>query len=447
MQSSVAIMKLTGWGRYPILQAEVYTPSTEEELAERVRAGQAIARGNGRAYGDPAISRSNTINMRRFNRMLAFDPASGMLETEAGVLLSEVIETFLPRGYFPLVTPGTSLITIGGAIAADVHGKNHHRDGSFRASVDWIDLMDGMGVIRRCSRSVHPELFDYTLGGMGLTGVVLRAAIRLRPVETGWIRQRLIPAANLAAAMDLFKQHRHVTYSVAWIDSLSSGRDRGRSLVMLGEHAGRHELTPSQRKAPFGGDPRRKLAVPLDAPSWALSRPAVRAFNAGYYWNGRRASGERLIDWDRFFYPLDAVLNWNRIYGRRGFAQFQCVLPLAEAEEGLSQVLATTSRAGAGSFLAVLKRFGQGEGAFSFPMEGYTLALDFPIRSDTLALMNELDNITLRHCGRFYLAKDSRMTQEVLHRSDPRAQAFARWREETGLKTSFASAQSERLGL
>lgn len=416
-------------------------------MAERVRAGRAIARGNGRAYGDAAISTDNTIDMRHFNRMLAFDANTGLLEAEAGVLLSDIIEAFLPRGFFPAVIPGTKFITLGGAIAADVHGKNHHKDGSFRASVEWVDVMDGSGTVQRCSRSSNYELFDHTLGGMGLTGIILRTAIRLRQAETGWIRQRVIPADNLAAAMAVFEEFHHVTYSVAWIDCLSAGRNRGRSLIMLGEHARLHELQEEQRYAPFDTKHRQKLSIPFDAPSWALNPLTLRSLNAGHYWKGRRGRADRLVDWDSYFFPLDSILNWNRLYGRRGFAQFQCVLPLHEAEDGLSELLAATSKAGAGSFLAVLKRFGKGEGAFSFPMEGYTLTLDFPIRQDTLRLMKELDEIVICHGGRFYLAKDSRMTKDVLHRSDPRAQAFAKWRADNHLTDSFASAQSLRLGL
>jgi decaprenylphospho-beta-D-ribofuranose 2-oxidase len=440
-------MKLAGWGRYPVVEAQIFAPSTVEELAARVQAGGAIARGNGRAYGDTAISRENTIDMRHFNRMIAFDAEKGVLETETGVLLGDVIDTFLPRGWFLFVTPGTKLITLGGAIAADVHGKNHHKDGSFRACVKWIDLMDGSGAVRRCSRRENAELFDYTLGGMGLTGVILRTAVHLRPVESAWIKQRLIPAPNLATAIDLFEQHQDVTYSVAWVDCVSGGRHLGRSLVMLGEHARLTDLTPRQRKAPFDAGQKMKLAVPFDAPSCVLNRLSIRAFNTVYYWNGARKTGDRLIDWDSYFYPLDSIIDWNRIYGGRGFAQFQCALPLETSADGLSKLLTATSEAGAGSFLAVLKRFGKGEGAYSFPMEGYTLALDFPINRRTLRLMSELDDIVINRGGRFYLAKDSRMTRDTLRHSDARAQAFSQWREQNGLKASFASAQSERLGL
>jgi FAD/FMN-containing dehydrogenase len=406
-----------------------------------------IARGNGRAYGDSAINTSATIETRHLNRMIAFDPASGQLVAEAGVLLGDIITAFLPRSWFPMVTPGTKFVTLGGAIAADVHGKNHHKDGSFRSCVDWVDVMGPDGAVRRCSPHDDAALFDYTLGGMGLTGIILRAAIRLRPVESAWIRQTTIAAPNLKAAMAAFETAQDATYSVAWIDCLGTGANLGRSLVMLGEHAARADLSPGQARAPFQIKPKRKLSVPMDFPTFTLNSLTVRAFNALYYWAGARKTGTRLVDWDNYFYPLDAILGWNRIYGRKGFAQFQCALPLDRSEAGLTALLAEIARARSGSFLAVLKRFGKQDSAFSFPMEGYTLALDFAVTDKTLALLERLDQITIDHGGRFYLAKDSRMSAATLRASDTRAADFHAHRDSHGYTSRFRSAQSERLAL
>lgn len=440
-------MKLSGWGRFPVLEAKVTAPRSDAAIAACVAQGRAIARGNGRAYGDSAISATNTIEMRHYNRMLAFDPQSGQLVAEAGVLLADVIAAFLPQGWFPLVTPGTKYVTIGGAVAADVHGKNHHKDGSFRACVDWIDLMGSDGQVTRCSAQDTPELFDHTLGGMGLTGVILRAALRLRPVQTGWIRQRTVPAANLDAAMAVFEDAQDATYSVAWIDCLAKGDALGRSLVVLAEHAAQSDLPADLRARPFDVPLRRKRAVPFDCPAKMLNPITVRAFNALYYRNGLRKAGAQLVDWESYFYPLDAILNWNRIYGRKGFAQFQCVLPLAASRPGLAQLLDTIAQAGSSSFLAVLKRFGAQDSAFSFPMEGYTLALDFPMTPDMPALLERLDQITLAHGGRFYLAKDARMRAQTLHAADPRVAAFQSLRQDIGATGRFSSAQAERLAL
>lgn len=441
-------MKLSGWGRYPRLDARIHAPRRIEALRERVLSEPGlIARGNGRAYGDSAINVSATLDMRHFNRLLAFDPESGRLIAEAGVLLGDVVAVFLPRGWFLRVTPGTKFVTLGGAIAADVHGKNHHKDGSFRACVDWIDVMGPDGEVRRCSRQEDSALFDHTLGGMGLTGVILRAAIRLRPVETAWIRQTTLAAPDLPAAMAAFEAQREASYSVAWIDCLGRGRNLGRSLVMLGEHAALSDLPRAHSRAPLHIAPGRQRSLPFDLPAPALNRFSLRAFNALYYRAGARRRGVRLVDWDRYFYPLDAILGWNRLYGRRGFAQFQCVLPLERSEAGLGALLAETARAGAGSFLAVLKRFGAQDSAFSFPMEGYTLALDFPMNAKTLALLERLDRIALAHGGRFYLAKDSRMSAATLHASDRRVADFQAHRERRGCTRRFRSAQAERLNL
>ncbi|MFZ5965216.1 FAD-binding oxidoreductase [Thalassococcus sp. BH17M4-6] len=441
-------MKLSGWGRFPEVETTVHAPRSLAALRDMVRSEPTlIARGNGRAYGDSAVNAAVTLETRHLDRMLAFDAEVGQLIAEPGVLLGDIITAFLPRGWFPLVTPGTKFVTLGGAIAADVHGKNHHKDGSFRACVDWIDVMDASGDISRCSRTENSVLFEHTLGGMGLTGIVTRAAIRLRPVETAWIRQTRLPVPNLKAAMDVFEANPDATYSVAWIDCLADGADLGRSVIFLGEHAGLSDLSADRRQAPFDVPERPKRTLPFDVPGFALNRFAVRAFNALYYRAGSRQTGPHLVDWDRYFYPLDSLLEWNRIYGRKGFAQFQCVLPLEAAEEGLSALLKATSTAGAGSFLAVLKRFGAQDSAFSFPMKGYTLALDFPVNAQTLRLLAELDRLTLDHGGRFYLAKDSRMSAETFAASDNRIEAFRAQRRKNAWHKTFASAQSERLAL
>ncbi len=441
-------MMLSGWGRYPRQECPLSHPRGADELSGMVAAGPLIARGNGRGYGDCALSLGTTVMMGNFNRLIAFDAQSGQLVAEAGVLLADVISVFLPRGWFPAVTPGTKFVTIGGMVAADVHGKNHHRDGSFGAFIDWLDLLDAHGQTRRCSRTENPDLFAWTIGGMGLTGVIMRVAFRLRRVESGWIRQTNLAARNLAEAMALFEDHEAATYSVAWIDCLARGEALGRSIVMLGEHAQRHTLPTAQRVAPFAPPLPRTRDVPVELPVSPLNRWTLKAFNTAYWQAGQVGQGVRLVNWDSYFYPLDAIHRWNRIYGRRGFIQFQCALPLAQAQTGLSALLAAIAQSGEGSFLAVLKRFGAPNtpGAFSFPLHGYTLALDFSICAKTLALMNTLDRIVLEYGGRFYLAKDARMTPDILRASDNRVADFIALR--AGAPAAhFQSLQSQRLGL
>jgi len=439
-------MQLSGWGRFPRIDGTLSAPRSEAALSALLGTGPVIARGMGRAYGDSAIAR-NTVDMGHFNRMLAFDEATGQLVAEAGVTLSEIITAFLPRGWFLSVTPGTQFVSLGGAIAADVHGKNHHSEGSFGRFVDWLDLMGPDGTVKRCSRTENADLFGWTLGGMGLTGIVIRAAIRLKPVESGWIRQTTIPAANLSEALEAFEDTFAATYSMAWIDCAATGDKMGRSIVMNGEHAGRSELPADRRAKPYDMPKHGTMSVTFNAPGFALNPWSVRLFNEAYYQRGARLPSNGLVGWAPFFYPLDTIRNWNRIYGRKGFMQFQCVVPLESHAEGLRAILDAISRTGAGSFLAVLKRFGAQESRLSFPMEGYTLALDFPMNRRSLALMPELDRITADHGGRFYLAKDSRMSADTLRETDPRWAEFAAMRREHGLQHHFASAQSERLGL
>jgi FAD/FMN-containing dehydrogenase len=440
-------MKLAGWGRYPRHEAVMRAPRSEEALRARLTEGRAIARGNGRAYGDSAVSETNTIHMRHFNRMISFDEGTGVLVAETAVLAGDILAAFLPRGWFLPVTPGTKFVTLGGMIAADVHGKNHHKHGSFGSFVDWVEIMEPDGSVRRCSPTRSKALFEWTLGGMGLTGMILRAAIRLTRVESAWIRQETIPTEDLDETIDIFEARQEATYSVAWIDCLSKGAGAGRSLVMLGEHATLEDLPKPRRKRPFETKDKGRLSVPFSPPAFCMNGWTVRAFNSLYYRKGRRSAGEGLVDWDSYFYPLDAILNWNRIYGRRGFTQFQCVLPLESSRPGMAALLKAISAEGAGSFLAVLKRMGGQTSRFSFPMEGYTLALDFPVNARTLRLMEQLDAITLDHGGRFYLAKDARMSPETLRRSDARVEGFEKMRNRNDRRDTFASAQSERLKL
>ena len=441
-------MKLSGWGNLHPQDCHLSRPRDLTALRDALRSGPVIARGNGRAYGDSALALGGTLDMRGLNRMLAFDSATGQLVAEAGVLLSEVIEVFLPRGWFPIVTPGTRHVTLGGMVASDVHGKNHHLDGGFGGCIDWIELLDAAGDVRRISRNEGAALFRATIGGMGLTGIILRLAFRLRRVESGWVLQETIATPDLDATIDAFEAHHAAPYSVAWIDCLSRGERLGRSLLTLGRHAALADLSQSQRRAPFWPAEKRRLSFPFPAPGFALNRHSVAGFNALYYEKGRRNRGQALVSWESYFYPLDAIAHWNRMYGRRGFLQYQCVLPLDAARHGLRALLEATSEAGLGSFLAVLKRLGpEGEGMLSFPMEGYTLALDFPNTPRTLPLLRALEGITLAHRGRHYLTKDAVLCAEQLRASDPRVEAFAALRRDSGMAARFASLQSERLSL
>ena len=430
-------MKLTGWGRYPVIEAEAEGFETRSELAGHLAApGRIIAFARGRSYGDSALAKRVGSN-RRFDKLLEFDPDTGLLRCESGVTLDEIIDIFLPRGWFLPVTPGTRFISVGGAVASDVHGKYHHKAGCFSRFVVEFGLMGPDGEEVRCSRHRNPELFRATCGGMGLTGVILDVLFRLRPVDSAFIRESVLRCRNLAEVFEGFERHAQTPYSVAWIDCLARGSSVGRSVLMLGEHA-----AGGKRTLP----PRPVRTVPATLPGFCLNRYTVALFNHAYYRSHPKRVEGRLVPMDGFFYPLDRIGAWNRMYGRRWFTQYQLVLPKKAGHRGLSQILNRISKAGLGSFLGVLKLFGPENGnLLSFPMEGYTLALDFKIEKRLFAFLDELDRIVLDHGGRLYLTKDVRMGPEVFRRGYPRWRQFAALRKAHRLDTKFASRQSERL--
>ncbi len=439
-------MPLGGWGRHPVIDCVVHRPTGDAELANCLGRGPTIARGAGRAYGDSALQPLGTIMTAGLGGRIGFDTVSGVLECDSGVSFADVIARALPLGWFPPVTPGTQFVSIGGAIAADAHGKNHHGSGSFGDHVLWFDLVGAAGHVRRCSPSEEPALFRATIGGMGLTGVIRRAAIRMIPVETAWMRQEIVPAANLDAAFDAFEASEGWTYSVAWIDTLASGSNLGRALLMRGEHAGREELPLERRAAPFDLPARRVATVPFDMPAGLLNPWTARAFNMAYWARNSRRTGIDLIDYRSFFYPLDGLRDWNRLYGKPGFLQYQCVLPLAASRDGLHLLLERIRASGLGSFLAVLKLMGEGRGGMSFPMKGYTLALDFPYTEKLPKLLDTLDEIVLDHGGRLYLAKDARMSAKTCWQGYGNVADFETLRRNSGAAGLFRSHQSERLG-
>ena len=441
-------MKLSGWGRYPVIDCRMKRLREREALPGLLGCGGAlIARGNGRSYGDAALNPDLTLSMLAMDRMQAFDAENGLLTCESGVLLADVLDTFLPRGWLPPVVPGTKFVTVGGMAAADVHGKNHHRDGSFGAHVESLTLATADGEIRTCSRAEHADLFHATIGGMGLTGVILSVSFRLEPVETAFVMAETVAARDLGETMAVFEASRDWPYSVAWVDCLARGAKLGRSLVTRGAFMTRGALPAQLAREPLRPARTSRLTVPVDAPSVLLNRASIGLFNALYYRRGR--SGARPVHYETFFFPLDRLGAWNRLYGRRGFVQYQCVLPKAESPAGIGALLERSAAAGQGSFLAVLKLLGPGgEGLLSFPMEGYTLALDFPMRPGTLALLEALDEITHRHGGRIYLAKDARCAPERLARGYPLRAAFDAVRAEAaGAPPKFASTLSRRLAL
>jgi FAD/FMN-containing dehydrogenase len=432
-------MRIQGWGRYPVAEARVLAPATATQTACALAArdGQPlIARGLGRSYGDSSLAPLVIDSLPR-RLLLDFDAGTGVLRCEAGATLDDLIAVLLPRGWFLPVTPGTRFVTVGGALASDVHGKNHHRDGCFSEHVLEFELMLADGRVLRCARDRHAELFRATCGGMGLTGVLLTVTLRLRRVASAYIDQTTLRAGSLAQALELFERHRDATYSVAWIDCLAGGAQLGRSLLMLGEHAAEGGLTPP---------PRRTRTLPLDLPPSLLNRHTIGAFNALYF--HKPGASRRRVHYEPYFYPLDGLLHWNRLYGKAGFVQYQFVLPRATGAAPLGAILARIAASGRGSFLAVLKSMGPANDNYlSFPIEGYTLALDFKLEPGLFALLDELDAMVLDAGGRLYLAKDARMSAATFERGYPRHAAFRQVRRDYGADGAFASSQSHRLGL
>jgi FAD/FMN-containing dehydrogenase len=403
-----------------------------------------IARGAGRAYGDAAIGCDATLSLENLDRMIAFDPASGRLTVEAGVRLAEILDAFVPRGFFPPVVPGTAHVTVGGMVAANVHGKNHHTAGGFGAHVERLTLITADGA-RVCAPAENAELFRATVGGMGLTGIIRDVTFRMMPIDTAFIRNETIVMPDLDAVLRGFEDSAGWTYSVAWIDGLARGAATGRSVLFRGEHARADELAGDPAR-PYAMPKRRALSLPFHLPGLALNRMSVAAFNALYF--ARQRPGTTIVPLTRYFFPLDAVGAWNRIYGRRGFVQHQSVIPKAAGRAALGEMLDLVSSRGSPSFLAVLKLFGADEsGLISFPLEGYTLALDFPASGKTFRLLDELDRIVASHGGRLYLAKDARQSRATMEAGYPGLGAFRELRRASGAATKFRSLQSERLAL
>ena len=432
-------MELHGWGRYPRLDAQVALPlSATQCVATLASHAPLIAHGLGRSYGDSALA-AHVLGTRYLDHFAAFDAATGVLTCEAGVSLDAILRTFVPRGWFLPVTPGTRFVTVGGAIASDVHGKNHHGAGTFGAHVQRLELLLGNGDMVSVAPSENAELFRATCGGMGLTGIILSVTLQLKPIVASSILQTTIKAPNLEAVLEAFAANAARTYSVAWIDCLARGKALGRSLLMLGEHATDGPLVV-QTKPP--------TPVPFDLPASLLNRASVQAFNTLYYGRIRHKVNQQRLAFEPFFYPLDAIGQWNRLYGKPGFVQYQFVLPQAAGVAGLREVIERIAESGRGSFLAVLKVFGPANAnLLSFPQAGYTLALDFKAEPAVFELLDELDAIVLHHGGRLYLAKDARMSAATFKSSYPNWQAFEKVRERWHAHGKFASAQSRRLGL
>lgn len=444
--------QISGWGRYPRSQARLYRPEKIATLGRLIAAppeDSLLARGLGRSYGDAALnSKGGTVLSSRLDRLLEFDQESGVLRAEAGVSFAEILRLFVPRGFFLPVTPGTQQVSLGGAIASDVHGKNHHLDGPLSRHLLSIELLDGQGRELSLSPERDAQAFHATAGGMGLTGFITSAAIRLRRIETAFISAERTRSRDLDETMRLLEEFDgRWRYTVAWLDTLAKGGSLGRGVVMGGEHARLDQLDSRRRGRPLDLPARSTLSVPFDAPGLLLNPFSIRLFNQLYYRRApARIQGE-LVDLRSFFHPLDALRDWNRLYGRRGFLQYQFVLPPCQSRPGLIEVLERFSQAGIPSFLSVLKRFGEEAGPLSFPCPGYTLTLDIPARLRSLEqFLDSIDRIIVRRGGRVYLAKDARLKPDAAEAMYPRLAQWLQVKQRLDPQGLFASDLSRRLG-
>ncbi|MEV2255810.1 FAD-binding oxidoreductase [Streptomyces sp. NPDC050147] len=444
-------VSVSGWGRTAPSTARLIRPRSPEEAVAALQAcGErgGIARGLGRAYGDAAQNAGGAVlDMTGMDRVHAIDADAGTVLCDAGVSLHRLMEVLLPLGWFVPVTPGTRYVTVGGAIGADIHGKNHHGSGSFSRHVMAVELLTADGTVQAVERGT--PLFDATAGGMGLTGVILAATLQLQPVETSLMTVDTERATDLDDLMARLTatDHRY-RYSVAWIDLLARGGSMGRSVLTRGDHAPLDALPPRARRAPLAFRPAQLPSAPRFLPEGLLGRRSVGLFNELWYRKAPRNRVGELQKMSTFFHPLDGVPHWNRVYGRGGFVQYQFVVGYGK-EEALRRIVRRISERGCPSFLAVLKRFGEGDpGWLSFPMPGWTLALDIPAGLPGLgAFLDDLDEEVASADGRVYLAKDSRLRPEMLAAMYPRLGDFRALRADLDPRGVFRSDLSRRLAL
>lgn len=415
------VPQILSWGRYPkTAHQHVHKPAWNDQIAEILHSaapGYLLPFGLGRSYGDSCLNTGRElIDCRRLNRILGFDETLGMIRCEGGVSFADIIDVCLPKGWFLPVTPGTRFVTVGGAIANDVHGKNHHCAGTFGAHVRQVGLHRSNDGLVICNTEQNSDMLHATIGGLGLTGVIAWADIQLKRVAGPWIDAETIPFESLTAFLDLSRDsNESFEYSVAWIDCFAGKNPRG--LFFRGNHA-------ADRGEEFY--PRHGVTLPFTMPSWVLNRYSMKAFNAAYYKIHPTKKGAAVVPYEPFFYPLDSVRQWNLMYGKRGFLQYQCVIPEGKLE-AFEELLERIAQSGMGSFLGVMKQFGAAPaaGMLSFPRPGFTIALDFAMRGErTLKLMQSLDEVVQQSGGALYPGKDARMSPAMFEASFPHWRAF-----------------------
>jgi decaprenylphospho-beta-D-ribofuranose 2-oxidase len=425
----------------------VLQPSGEDDLKEALKKDTLIPRGLGRSYGDQALNADHQVAIcSKFNHFLSWDEKQGILECQAGVSLEEIISVFAPRGWLPMICPGTKFVTVGGAIANDIHGKAHHIDGSFVNCVESFTILLADGSQRNASRNENPDLFWGNFGGLGLLGIILTATIRLRKIETTYFKQKSIVIRDLNHMLEALETYDHeYNYSVAWIDALAKGNKLGSGVLTLGNAARFDELPDRLKAAPLKLHSTSKLSVPFFLPSFVLNDMTVRLLNRviAFVQN----SPKEFVHYEKFFFPLDAINNWNRGYGKRGFIQYQFVIPEGNGKQNLVSILKMIADSGCTPFLNVFKRMGEGQGILSFPFSGYTLAIDFPVTKALLEFAPKLDAKVLEAGGRLYLGKDALLDEKTFKEMYPQYKEWMSIKKQYDPSNQFSSDISRRLGL
>lgn len=432
-------MNVSSWGNYPRNNDTVLTFKSIEELSKIIKKNnRIIAFGNGRSYGDSSLS-EKIISFKSYNKILAFNVDSGILHVQSGVLLSDIIQKYVSLKWFLKITPGTKYITFGGAIASDVHGKNHHHQGCFSESIKMFRLMLPNGEIVTCSNRKNPELFKASCGGMGLTGLILDVKVQLVKIKSTAIDQTTIKAKNLRELFDLFEKYHSAPYSVAWIDSSSKSHSTGRGLLKLGTFCDDENFTQNN-KSP--------ISVPKWFPPIFINSYCLRVLNLYNYHRQLKKYINKKTSIEHYFFPLDRVNKWNNLYGTEGFLQYQFALPKKESYVGILDILNEVTKSSVRSFLTTLKLLGpENDNHLSFPTEGYTLAMDFKMSDETINLLDKLDKIVLKYNGKIYLTKDARISKEVFEKGYSKIDIFRKLRKEFSMDSKFQSHQSKRLGL
>ena len=432
-------MIINGWGRYPKIDANLFYPENKSQCFDYIKKNSFIPRGSGRSYGDSANS-DNVLQSLKISQVLKFDKINGIITCEAGITFRDLITIIVPEGWFFPVTPGTSFLTIGGAIAADVHGKNHHKEGSFSDYILNINMILGSGDFVSASKEIFPDLFYATCGGMGLTGFIFSATIKLKRINSSKIIQGIQVSKSLEEVCENFERFSAANYSVAWVDALASGKDFGRSILYIGNHSDDKDFSMKKFKS---------LNLPMKLGSFIINKYTMNIFNKIYYKkNSINNQNKNLIEFNNFFYPLDKIKNWNLVYGNGGFIQYQFVIPKENSVFNLKKILKTINNHNEFSSLAVLKLLGKNNNNYlSFPMEGLTMALDFKLSNSIMKLIKFLDEMIVDMNGKIYLAKDALMTEDIFKKT------YLKWREFENIRFKysaigkFSSTQSRRLGL